>query len=65
MLSSVDIFYSIGIVSVSVAVAVEKLCSILLDREIRKTVSRVICRSTTPVVPMTAYTNTILNRTIQ
>ncbi|CAF1242433.1 unnamed protein product [Adineta ricciae] len=58
MISSIDILYYIGIVSVSLAVAVEKFCSIVLDREIRKVFKRGLCQSTTSVMPMTINVNT-------
>ncbi len=58
MLSGINIFYSIGIVSVSFTVAVEKFFSLLLDREIREVLKKFFCHSTMQVLPMTVNTIT-------
>lgn len=42
LLSSINIFYLIGIVSISLAVSIEKLCTVLLDREIRLVVKNMM-----------------------
>ncbi|CAF2720055.1 unnamed protein product [Rotaria sp. Silwood2] len=53
LLSSNRILYLIGIVTISLAVAVEKLCTILLDQELRQ----VIRKSLTRMKPITSFDN--------
>jgi hypothetical protein len=45
ILTGVELFYSIGVVSVTLAVTVEKAVSILLDREIRNIFKNFCCHS--------------------
>jgi hypothetical protein len=44
LMTSNEILYLIGIVSISLAVAVEKVCTILLDRELRQVVANLVGR---------------------
>jgi len=50
MLTSIRLLYYVGIVSVSLTVAVEKVCTIVLDRDIRQIVWTLISRMK-PIVP--------------
>lgn len=52
MLTGVEFFYSMGIVSVSLTVTIEKFVSLFLDREIRNTLKKYFCCYTTRVAPM-------------
>ncbi len=56
MVSGIHVFYSIGIVSVTLTVVIEKSVSTVLDREIRKILSKFLCRSTMQVQPVTVNT---------
>ena len=55
MLSGVEFFYSVGIIFMSLTVTIEKVVSILLDREIRNVLKKYLCHSTTQI------TSTIIN----
>jgi hypothetical protein len=49
----IDIFYSIGIVFLSLTVTIERICTILLDREIRNIIKNYFCQikpTTTPII---------------
>ncbi len=46
VLTSNKILYLIGIVTISLTVAIEKLCTILLDRELRKVIRKLLTRRT-------------------
>jgi hypothetical protein len=46
VLTSNEILYLIGIVTISLTVAIEKLCTILLDRELRKVIRKLLTRRT-------------------
>ncbi|CAF1317199.1 unnamed protein product [Adineta ricciae] len=52
MLTNVELFYSIGIVSISFAVMVEKLVSLLIDRDIRNAAMRFFGYRTNQVLPI-------------
>ena len=60
MLTGVEVFYSIGIISVSLTVAVEKFVSIIIDREIRNILKKYFCHGTTQVAPMTVNVATVV-----
>ncbi|CAF4353021.1 unnamed protein product [Rotaria sp. Silwood2] len=49
---NIDIFYWIGIVAVSMTVAVEKFVTFYLDRELLNVLKKRICQKTTRVVPV-------------
>lgn len=55
LLTNIEFFYSMGVISVTLAVAVEKLLSIYLDREIRVVLRNAICRRKTQVVPLRGH----------
>jgi len=49
----IDTFYSIGIVFLSLTVTIERICTILLDREIRNIIKNYFCQikpTTTPII---------------
>ncbi|CAF1401258.1 unnamed protein product [Adineta ricciae] len=56
MLVDVELLYSIGVVSVTFAVSMEKLVIIYLDRDIRILFRNFFCQKKTQVVPMTVFT---------
>ena len=56
LLTTNRIFYLIGIVTISLAICIEKVCTILLDRELRQSIRELLRRGTI-VTPMFA-TNT-------
>lgn len=51
ILTRIEAFYTIGIISVSLAVAIEKFVTIIIDRDLRKIFIQYIHRSTTQVEP--------------
>nr|ACD88964.1 7 transmembrane receptor 2 [Adineta vaga] len=51
IVTSNRILYLIGIVTISLTVAIEKLCTIILDRELRQVIRRFFCRDS-QIVPM-------------
>lgn len=59
VLTGIEIFYSMGIVSVTLLVAVEKFVTLLLDREIRNSTKKMCWRRSTRVVPLSAGTFTV------
>ena len=52
ILTKIEIFYSIGIILLPLFVTIEKLITILLDKEIRKIVKNYFCRSATKITPI-------------
>jgi hypothetical protein len=48
----IEIFYSIGIVFLSLFVTIEKVVTILLDREIRNYIKLFCCQTKTPITPI-------------
>jgi hypothetical protein len=50
--TKIEIFYSIGIIFLSVFVAFEKIVTILLDRDIRNIIKNYFFRSTTKITPI-------------
>lgn len=59
MLAGIELFYSIGIVSVSLTVAIEKFVSIFFIREIRTILKKLCCQKTTKIVPIVGNIATI------
>lgn len=51
LVSSINIFYLAGIVTITFAVMIEKLCAILLDRELRLVVKNLVCSRKNRVMP--------------
>ena len=51
MLSGVEFLFSVGVISVSLMVTIEKLLSMFIDREIRKTVKKAFAPCRPAVTP--------------
>jgi hypothetical protein len=52
ILTRIELFYTIGIISVSLAVAVEKCVALIVDRDIRNIIKNYIHRSMTQIRPI-------------
>ena len=48
----IEIFYSIGIIFLSLTVAIERICIMLLDREIRKILFNFCCKTKPTILPI-------------
>ena len=59
MLTNVEWLYTMGVISVTIAVAAEKLISIYMHREIRAAVKRTICQRRIQVMPLERNVATI------
>ena len=57
VLTNIELFYAMGMVSVSLTVSMEKLTSLFLDREIRTLLKRSISRRRIQVKPIVAVNN--------
>jgi hypothetical protein len=52
MITKIEVFYTIGIISVSLCVAIEKFVTLIVDRDFRNIIKNYICRSITQVEPI-------------
>ncbi|CAF1585967.1 unnamed protein product [Adineta ricciae] len=52
MITNVELLYTMGVISVTVAITTEKLCAIYIHREIRAAVKKTICQRRIQVMPL-------------
>ncbi|UJR17335.1 hypothetical protein I4U23_004230 [Adineta vaga] len=62
MLTSIEFFYPIGIISVSIAVTMEKLVIIYLDRDIRILIKNYFCQNNARIIPVRINVPFIIHR---